>query len=738
MKKLFLFILLAYTFNGLLAQTQPAKRVNIFIKELPAAKTDSARLKLLDTIRRIYVEAGQFAMAKPYAFQSLQITEKLGNKIEIARKLNSVGNIYANLNDVQNARNYWLRCISILDEIADTTYMRSDVLENTGLSYLADYNYPKAKELYEKALAVSLQRKDKFHEAMSRQQLGRTFEKLSDPVKAKEYYSTALKLFSETGRLHNVAVVKTLLCDFYTTQGDFRSAFDYGFQSLKLSEFLRDNGLIATNLNDLAIILIKTREYDSALSYLFTARAKFEKNKVVLPYILGNIGVAYAGKKDYDNAIKYAQQSLDLSTELNLTDNNITRLNNLAEIYITGQKYTEALEVLFKSLKLAEGVKDNELTANTLTYLGKCYLQISKDGNSGTRPDSLARLSAPVLASRAAAYLQKAINICRKTNNLLLLQENYRLLAEAQHAAQNDIAAFSNFSQYILYRDSVYNIDKAREQNKLILQYQFDKQVAEKDKELALSKAAARFRVRLAAIIGAAILLFSGLFFYFRRKAERNKYQLEITSLKQQALNAQMSDHFISNTMDSINQFIRNNDKEKASEYLVRFHRLIRKVLENAPEKMIPLADDLDVLYDYIELEKLRFLNNSLDYTIDIDERIDTSKTLIPPMILQIMVENALKHGFSKNEGGRLLVRLEKKEHTINCLVEDNGRGRSVSFPVQDDAKHKSLGGTLAEKLIRAAAGSHKTYFKIIDLLSPANKPAGTAVQFSLPYILSE
>lgn len=739
MKRLYFYILFLVVGSSSFAQDK--QQLPALQQKLSAAKNDSVKEAVLTEIVNFYFTNHEYAQALSYALQALQLREKLGNKKEIAKILNSIGNIYANTKNLPDARNYWLRSISILEEISDTSYMRSDVLENTGLGYLVEYNYPKAREFYEKALTVSQLRKDKFHEAKSRQQLGRAYEKLSNPSKAKENYLLALKIFGDKGYVYNVAVVKNLLSNFYNTQGDFRNALDYGFQSLKLSEQLKSDELIITNLNDLSTVFIKNREYDSALNYLFTARSKFESNKLALPYILGNIGVAYAGKKDYVNAMKYSQQSLDMSRDFDLKDNKITRLINLAEIYLTGHKYTDAMEVLFESLKLAEDVKDNDLMARSLSYLGRNYLEMSKDSGQGNRPDSLAKLSQVQLANRAIGYLQKAIRICHEMNNLVLLQEDYRLLAEAHHAAKDDRSAFQNFSQYIFYRDSIYNIDKAREQNKLMLQHEYDKQAAEKDKELALSKAAARFRLRLAVIIGSAIMLASGLFFYFRRKIERNKYSLEITSLKQQALNAQMSDHFISNTMDSINQFIKNNDKEKASEYLLRFHRLVRKVLENAPEKMIPLRDDLEVLNNYIELEKLRFTQGGLEYKIIVDEQIDQDTTLIPPMILQILAENAIKHGFKKKEGGQLLVSLEKKEGYIECRVEDNGSGRNISSIVQDNAQpqRRSIGGSLAEKLIKAAGKyKDKTYFKIIDLLSPVNTPAGTAVQFSLPYTLAD
>jgi LytS/YehU family sensor histidine kinase len=102
-------------------------------------------------------------------------------------------------------------------------------------------------------------------------------------------------------------------------------------------------------------------------------------------------------------------------------------------------------------------------------------------------------------------------------------------------------------------------------------------------------------------------------------------------------------------------------------------------ILENSDQKEITLANELKVLELYMQLESLR-LRNKFTYEIVIDENIDKDNTLIPPLILQPFVENSIWHGLSKKQGeGKILIQIKRENEMINCIVEDNGIGRTES-----------------------------------------------------------
>ncbi|MBK8641770.1 MAG: histidine kinase [Saprospiraceae bacterium] len=210
----------------------------------------------------------------------------------------------------------------------------------------------------------------------------------------------------------------------------------------------------------------------------------------------------------------------------------------------------------------------------------------------------------------------------------------------------------------------------------------------------------------------------------------------QISEIKQEALNAQMSDHFISNTMSSINRFIEENDKDKASAYLLKFSRLIRKVLENSFKKTVTLKDDLEIMEQYIELEKLRFPVGLLNYNIWIDECIEVEFILVPPMILQVLAENSINHGFSKSKGGMISLKIYERAEILEFIIEDNGIGRMASSANQIYSNRKSFGSGLAEKLLQAFNNTiGQSSLRIVDLHDQNSIACGTRIEYNIPVL---
>ena len=183
-----------------------------------------------------------------------------------------------------------------------------------------------------------------------------------------------------------------------------------------------------------------------------------------------------------------------------------------------------------------------------------------------------------------------------------------------------------------------------------------------------------------------AIFFIVGLAYYFFRRRiaaikEREKikseYEKKIAEVEMSSLRAQMNPHFMFNSLNSINNFILKNDPENASGYLTKFSRLMRLILDNSRSEWVPLEDEIKALELYIELEALRFENN-FSYAVEITKDVDMVTTMIPPMIIQPYVENAIWHGLlhRKEPGARLEIHIWKNAETINIQIEDNGIGR--------------------------------------------------------------
>jgi anti-sigma regulatory factor (Ser/Thr protein kinase) len=219
-------------------------------------------------------------------------------------------------------------------------------------------------------------------------------------------------------------------------------------------------------------------------------------------------------------------------------------------------------------------------------------------------------------------------------------------------------------------------------------------------------------------------------------KAERQKTELlnELEKVKVKALQSQMNPHFIFNCLNSIRLFYLNNDLEKGDDYITKFSRLIRSILNFSRMDDISLKEELDTLSLYMEFERMRF-QNKFDFDIKINSQLDLSSVRIQSLLLQPFVENAIWHGLMPLEsGGKVMITVEShKENSIIINIEDNGIGREKAkeFSKSSTQKHKSFGLQITkERLELLKHSSNKSAsFVIIDLYDKAGEPKGTKVQ---------
>lgn len=217
-----------------------------------------------------------------------------------------------------------------------------------------------------------------------------------------------------------------------------------------------------------------------------------------------------------------------------------------------------------------------------------------------------------------------------------------------------------------------------------------------------------------------------------QERAERRQLDLQL-----QALRLQMNPHFIFNALGSIQHLIVKNDAWAAAEYLSRFARLVRSTLENAREMFIPLAEEIESLELYLALEALRF-DGSFDHAIVVDSAIDTANTMIPTMMMQPFVENAIRHGLlNRAGGGSVRVELQLRGTTLRCVVEDNGIGRAAAAALAgaDAREHRSLGMRVTtERLAMLSATIGRALrCEVIDLFDESGNAAGTRVELWIP-----
>ena len=218
---------------------------------------------------------------------------------------------------------------------------------------------------------------------------------------------------------------------------------------------------------------------------------------------------------------------------------------------------------------------------------------------------------------------------------------------------------------------------------------------------------------------------------------EREIASEQINSLRQKVLRSQMNPHFIFNSLNAIQSYMLKKETVKAVNYLSSFAKLIRMILDSSRYDYITLSKEISILQHYLDLQQLRF-GDKFTYKLDIDESLDIESLLIPVMLAQPFIENAIEHGLQHlDTKGTVRISFVREQENIVFNVIDNGIGRQASMKIQENIEHKnhSLSTQIfKERLftLNKFSGKKITY-NIIDLKDNAGNAKGTMVIINLP-----
>lgn len=209
----------------------------------------------------------------------------------------------------------------------------------------------------------------------------------------------------------------------------------------------------------------------------------------------------------------------------------------------------------------------------------------------------------------------------------------------------------------------------------------------------------------------------------------------QLTKAKLEALQSQMNPHFVFNCLNSIDNLIQMDEKEKATVYLSKFAKLIRSILENASSNTVPCWKDMETLKLYLELEALRF-DNKFTYEILITEQVLNGDYKVPALLIQPFVENAIHHGLlsKKEEDKQLCVAVSVEGNYLRYLIEDNGVGRQMAaaYKAINKPAYASMGIQITAERINLFNRYKNGSVKITDLKDQVGKARGTKVEVNL------
>lgn len=224
-----------------------------------------------------------------------------------------------------------------------------------------------------------------------------------------------------------------------------------------------------------------------------------------------------------------------------------------------------------------------------------------------------------------------------------------------------------------------------------------------------------------------------------RREDERSVLNKEMEKVKMRALQTQMNPHFIFNSLNSIRSYMIKNETKEASGYLSKFSRLIRQILEYSTEEFITLKEELQVLSLYVQIEQLRF-RDEFGFIIKVDESLNDEELIVPPLIVQPFLENAIWHGLMQKQGEKKIeLFVEDAGNKLKIVLRDNGIGRDEASRnnVGKQKENRSMAIDLTRQRIEMLEEKDKKGDKvtIIDLYDDSRAPKGTEVRLLIPKI---
>ena len=343
---------------------------------------------------------------------------------------------------------------------------------------------------------------------------------------------------------------------------------------------------------------------------------------------------------------------------------------------------------------------------------------------------------------KAEAKLQESLQIAREHNLPRFVARSYSLLSELADEQGDYKNALTYFRNAEDFEEMVTNDLNLSYVNDVIIRYDTEKknneiEVLAKENEIVKLKLR---RNQNTLLISALLLALFTLILYILYRQYQLKSEKKMLTLEQSMLRSQMNPHFLFNSLNSIKLYIINNEKKNAVHYLNKFSKLVRKILEASSLKEIPLAEELETVELYMNIENIRF-SNEINFSIEVADGIDPHLIKIPSLILQPFLENALWHGLSSKEGDKsiLLKVSATQEGFINISISDNGVGREAAERLKASKvlKRKSVGIDITKERLANFSKDYQNSFdvNIIDLKDDEGRATGTTVILSIPTI---
>jgi len=591
------------------------------------------------------------------------------------------------------------------------------LLDCLGSIYNDNSDYAKAIQYYEAAYQINKKIDYRPNMARNLNNIGSVYQRQTKLVKSQEYNFKALKLAQENKMDDLTGLLYSNIGNVYMDQDNMVKALEYNYKALKKHQEMKDDNGIADSYNSLAIIHFRQENLKKAEMYYHLSLKIYRAmaNKMKEAILLSQIALLY--DDDKDKKLTYMLNAQKLFDETNpLHNNSITNIGNIGGTYA-------------------------DIYINKLMVKGP-YINIPLDYKT--------------VARKANEYLNKAVKYAAEVDdkdNLSYFLDNLAQLQEMQGDYQH---ALENFKASKGIDDSLYSQESKNKLATMEAQHVFQEKEDKYKQQQQISALKMKQLYLYAALI---ILLVSAILIYLLNRSrigqlrlknqlqkkeaeERTKELLHLNKLSEselKAIRAQMNPHFIFNVLNSIESYIVENDSKTASRLVQKFASLTRLVLENSTQSLVTADREWKALKLYADLEMMRF-NRQFTCTFELDPGLDLSTIMLPPMLVQPLIENSIHHGMRNSNAteNNIIVSLEQSDSSIIFTVDDNGVGmdEAEKFKSSSSVKSKSIGlSAIKERIdiINTINEGIPARFEIVK--KTAEQGSGTTAKIILPKI---
>lgn len=527
-----------------------------------------------------------------------------------------------------------------------------------------------------KILRKAVDKKDESAEAESYFKIGESYFNASNFSKSEEYFLKSKNIYEKLNDKQKLEKVTRKLAQSQESQNKLKAAAKnyevaskVGYSRAKKIQNSNDASRLNSNSpvvrmeaiqNNIQNSEKENNKEDLAAGYSQMAEANLEVKNI--PKAEENLTTAYKISKD-----ESPQQALAINQKL-------------TDLYVVNKDFDKAIEVKKKVLKEDFVNENSQKKVEQIQELADIYI----------------RKNDP---QEAISLLKNAYDIALNKGHTLEAQKSVKRLDSLYAISENTDASVQLYRDFLGKLPDLVSKDRSLVDNKIL--EDTEQRISQLEQEKKLKDELIRKKNLFNYSLIAALVILIGLIIFIFRTLK--KVQIKNKKIALQSLRREMNPHFIFNSLNSVNHFIATNNELEANQYLTKFSKLMRGVMENSTDDFIPFQQELDLLQNYLALEKTRF-SDKFDYEIEVDENLNTQSLKVPGMLVQPFLENAVWHGLRyRTTKGFLKLKFEKSSENLKITIEDNGIGIEESKKQKTEHQKTRKGRGMKNTLERIA-----------------------------------